>query len=96
MPSLLAHQSGPGSHTEVIFSEKCAQIWTKNVEHLENGPKWVVVARYEPILRESEATPSLNPLAHLPSPKTLKIIENPKNPGIPEIPSIFPYLPTLG
>ena len=27
MPSLLAHQPGPGSHTGVIFLEKFAQIW---------------------------------------------------------------------
>ena len=26
MPSLLAHQPGPGSHTGVTFSEKFAQI----------------------------------------------------------------------
>ena len=51
------------------------------------------MARYEPILRDFEATPSLNPLAHLVSPESPKILENPKNPGIPEIPPIFPIGP---
>ena len=64
------------------------QLGPKNVENCENGPKWVAMARYEPILRESEATPSLNPLACLPSPESPKILENPKNPGILEIPPI--------
>ena len=67
MPSLLAHQPGPGSHTGLTFSEKFAQIWTKNIENVEHCLKWVAMARYEPILRECEATPSLNPLACLPS-----------------------------
>ena len=70
MPSLLAHQPGPVSHTGVTFSEKFAQIWTKNIENVENRPKWVEVGRYEPILRGFEATPPLKPLACLLVPET--------------------------
>ena len=32
MPSLLAHQPGPVSHTGVTFLENVAQIWTKKQE----------------------------------------------------------------
>ena len=93
MPSLLAHQPGPVSHTGVTFSEKFAQIWTKNIENVENRPKWVEVGRYEPILREHEATPSLKPLAHPVSPESPKILENPRNPGIPLLAPIGPLGP---
>ena len=72
MLSLLAHQPGPGSHIGVTFSEKFAQIWTKNIENVNNNPKWAAVARYGPILQECEATASLKPTAHLLAPKTPK------------------------
>ena len=28
----------------------------KNIDHFNNGPKWVVVAPYSPILQEDDAT----------------------------------------
>ena len=46
MPSLLAHQPGPVSHTGVTFSEKFAQLGMKNITKIQHCPKRVATAPF--------------------------------------------------